>query len=56
MLTVGNKSTELREATSLGTSVSSHFGKVNDPNLVQGKVWEHMAEAGGTLAAWTSAH
>lgn len=37
----------------LRTSVSLHFENVDEINLVQGKVWEHMAGAGGTLATWT---
>lgn len=37
----------------LGTSVSLHFENVGEINLVQGKVWKHMAGPGGTLATWT---
>ena len=37
----------------LGTSVSLHAENVDERNVVRGKVWEHTAGAGGTLATCT---
>lgn len=40
----------------LGTSISLCFENVDEINLVRGKVWEHTAGAGGTLATWTQTY